>query len=258
MLHKFVDVLVAEGLDPSTIRNTLMPLRVIYRRAVSRGVVAINPVVGIELPAVRGRRERIASPDEAQRLLSVLPGRDRPVWATAIYSGLRAGELQALTWDCVDLASGVIRVERAWDPKSHVYVAPKSRAGRRKVPVLGVLRDILLDLRMAGPAEGLVFTGASTEHFDTSSLHRRARSRWQAAGLTPIGLHECRHTFASLMIAAGVNAKALSTYVGHANISTTFDLYGHLMPGGEDEAAALADAYLERANTRARLAALGS
>jgi hypothetical protein len=46
--------------------------------------------------------------------------------------------------------------------------------------------------------------------------------------------------------------------VGHANISTTFDLYGHLMPAGEDEAAALADADLERANTRARLAALGS
>ncbi len=58
------------------------------------------------------------------------------------------------------------------------------------------------------------------------------------------------------MIAAGVNAKALSVYMGHANISTTFDLYGHLMPGGEDEAAVLADADLERANTRARLAAL--
>jgi integrase len=55
------------------------------------------------------------------------------------------------------------------------------------------------------------------------------------------------------MIAAGVNAKALSTYVGHASVTITYDRYGHLMPGNEDEAAALLDAYLERANTQARL-----
>jgi integrase len=63
-----------------------------------------------------------------------------------------------------------------------------------------------------------------------------------------------RHTFASLMIAAGVNIKALSTYMGHANISITLDKYGHLMPGNEDEAADLLDAYLERADTTARVA----
>ncbi len=72
----------------------------------------------------------------------------------------------------------------------------------------------------------------------------------------PITLHECRHTFASLMIAAGVNAKALSTYMGHANIAITFDRYGHLMPGNEEQAAGLLDAYLERADTAARKAAL--
>jgi integrase len=58
------------------------------------------------------------------------------------------------------------------------------------------------------------------------------------------------------MIAAGVNAKALCSYMGHASVTITYERYGHLMPGNEDEAAALLDAYLERANTRARLAAL--
>ena len=67
----------------------------------------------------------------------------------------------------------------------------------------------------------------------------------------PITLHECRHTFASLMIAAGVNAKALSPYMGHANINITMDRYGHLMPGNEDQAAGLLDAYLERQVQRA-------
>jgi integrase len=74
---------------------------------------------------------------------------------------------------------------------------------------------------------------------------------WKAAGLEPIGWHELRHTCASIFIAAGVNAKALSSYLGHASISITLDRYGrHLMPGNEDEAAALVDAYLERAALR--------
>jgi integrase len=72
-----------------------------------------------------------------------------------------------------------------------------------------------------------------------------------------VGLHEARHTFASLMIAAGVNAKALSTYMGHTSVTITLDRYGHLMPGNEEEAAGLLDAYLERADTAARLAHIG-
>jgi integrase len=53
-----------------------------------------------------------------------------------------------------------------------------------------------------------------------------------------------RHTYASLMIAAGVNAKALSEFMGHAAIAITFDLYGHMLPGAHDEAAGLLDAFL--------------
>jgi len=55
-----------------------------------------------------------------------------------------------------------------------------------------------------------------------------------------------------------VNAKAITAYLGHATIQTTFDLYGHLMPGNEDEAVARVDAYLERADTPRRTAQLGS
>jgi integrase len=60
------------------------------------------------------------------------------------------------------------------------------------------------------------------------------------------------------MIAAGVNAKSLQTYMGHSSVTVTYDRYGHLMPGNEDEAAALLDAYLERSDTRTRLAQVES
>jgi integrase len=59
-----------------------------------------------------------------------------------------------------------------------------------------------------------------------------------------VTLHDCRHSFASFAIAAGVNAKALSVYMGHSSVAITLDRYGHLMPGNEAEAASLLDAYL--------------
>ncbi|HKP90335.1 MAG TPA: tyrosine-type recombinase/integrase [Thermoleophilaceae bacterium] len=132
-------------------------MRAIYRRALDLGDVAVSPCDGLRLPAEQGRRERIATPTEAAALIAALPERQRPLWATAFYTGLRA-----------------------------------------------------------------------------------------KAGLTSINPHECRHTYASLMIAAGVNAKALSTYMGHASIKITLDRYGKLMPGNEAEAAQLLDAYIDR------------
>src|SRR4029079_1254891 len=58
------------------------------------------------------------------------------------------------------------------------------------------------------------------------AIRKRAAAAWKAAGLDGIGLHECRHTFASLMIAASCNAKALSTFMGHSSITITLDRYG--------------------------------
>ena len=131
-VQDFADRLLTRSEDASTIRNTLMPLRAIFRRAVARGDVAVNPTTGLELPAVRGRRDRIVSPDQAAKLVDALAEGDRALWATALYGGLRRGELQALRWDDVDLAKGVIKVERAWDVREG-QIEPKSRAGRRMV-----------------------------------------------------------------------------------------------------------------------------
>lgn len=251
-----VDELRAEGLNASTIGTTLNVLRNVYRRAIIRGDVSVNPTAGVEMPAVRGGRDRIASPEEGARLIAALPPADRALWATAMYGGLRRGELMALRVEDVSLGAGKIHVRRGWDAADGKEISTKNGRERR-VPVAAVLRDHLDEhLLGLGRSEGLVFGSTSTVPFSPTTLSNRAARAWRDAGLDPITLHECRHTFASLMIAAGVNAKALSEYMGHANISITLDRYGHLMPGNEEEAAALLDAYLERANTAARMAAL--
>jgi integrase len=94
------------------------------------------------MPAVEGARDRVADPEEAERLIGCLSLEDRAIWATAIYAGLRLGELQALGWDDIDLNARLIRVEWSWDKKVG-RVRPKSSAGRRPAYASGpVVRSV--------------------------------------------------------------------------------------------------------------------
>jgi integrase len=244
-LQELVDHWQAARQAPSTIRNSIKPLQAIYRRARSREGLAINPTRDLELPAPSPKEVEIVAPEVAAELLAAAPAGDRAIWATALYAGLRYGELRALRWSSVDLAAGSIRVVESWDAKEG-SITPKTRTSRRSTPLPGLLRDYLMEHRMVRgePAgDSLVFGGDGVP-FQAAVIYRRADRSWQDRSLGRLRLHQARHTYASFMIAAGVNAKALSSFMGHSSIKVTFDLYGHLMPGTEAEAAALLDRYL--------------
>lgn len=245
-VQEFVDSLARTEMAPATVANSIAPLRVIYRRAVDREEIHVNPTERLRLPRDRRRRERIAEPREVQALLAALDERHRLIWAFAIYTGLRKGELQALKWENIDLQQGVLKVEHSLDPKAGL-VSPKSESGRRRVPIPQVLAPELVAhmARQSGESE-FVLTNTKAKPFNSSNVYRVSHRLWGRAGLEPLGFHEARHTYASFMIAAGVNAKALSTYMGHSSITVTIDRYGHLMPGNEKEAAKLLDAFVEK------------
>ncbi len=257
-VQDLADTLTGEGLSASTVQNTLDPLRVIYRRAIRRDLVSTDPTEGLELRAPDGKRDRIATPDEAVSLLAALPDSERALWACAFYAGLRRGELRALRWSDVDLPARVIHVQRGWDAVEGEQDG-KSAAADRRVPILELLAPELAahKLRTRGGGDALVFGRAATDPFIPSTIRSRALKAWEKAKLQPIGLHEARHTCASILIAAGVNAKALSVIMGHATIAMTFDTYGHLMPGGLEAAAASANAYLAADGKRPALRVAG-
>lgn len=257
-VQALVDQLIGEGRDASTVRNTVIPLRVLYRRAIRRGLATVNPCADLELPSVQGRRDRVAAPDEGALLVAALPEDSgiRALYASALYAGLRRGELLALDWSMIDFDTNTIRVERSWDPGAGTFVAPKSSAGTRAVKIAAVLREHLLaHLLRCGRREGLVF-GDGRRPLDARGVARRAETAWKAANkeraeaelepLTPIGLHECRHSFASTMLAAGVGARVVSELMGHADAGLVWTRYGHVLPGAEVEAVAAFDAYVAR------------
>jgi integrase len=246
-LQGLVDCWQGEGKPGSTLRNRIMPLRAIYRRACTRGGLTVNPTRELELPAVRPEEIEIVAAADAAELIDAVPADDRPIWATALYAGLRYGELRALRWDAVDFVTGAIHVRESWDPTAG-SIEPKTRTSRRATPMPELLRDVLLEhrLRRAEPADdALVFGQADDAPFSSGTLYRHADAAWEEAGLTGrLRLHQARHSYASYLIAAGANPKAISTFMGHASINVTFDLYGHLMPGTAAEVASLLNGYL--------------
>ncbi|HWK30121.1 MAG TPA: site-specific integrase [Solirubrobacter sp.] len=264
-VQDLADKLTGAGLAASTVQNTLDPVRKIFDRAVKRDLVAVDPTEGLELRRPDGRRDRIASPTEAVRLLAALPDAERALYATAMYAGLRRGELRALRWDDVDLPGRRINVERGWDDEEGEQDG-KSEAARRPVPIVKPLARELAahKLRTGRDGDALVFGLSGNEPFYPATVRRRALAAWEASNekalkaaadtgqdpqsvelLEPIGLHESRHTCASGLIASGANAKTIQKVMGHASIQVTFDVYGHLMPGGLDEALDAFDAYLD-------------
>lgn len=246
-LQRWVDGLTTTDRSPSTIRNIVAALRALIGFAELRGWMHVNPCNGLRLPSGQNARDRIASPTEAEELIAAMRPKDRATLGLAVYAGLRLGELLALDVAAVDLNAGWIHVHRSWDRGTKQFIPTKSRKPR-SVPIIDRLAALLADhfVLLDHPSDRLLFPSANNPEWPTDPgiLRRRTHARWKTEGLKPLGFHEGRHTFASIGIAAGLNAKTLSTYLGHATITITLDRYGHLMPGSEVEARALLDAYL--------------
>jgi integrase len=151
------------------------------------------------------------------------------------------GELRALRWDDVDLEANVI--ERGWD-ELEGEIAPKSRKGTRTVPIAEPLRLHLLELRARTGRRGsdLVFGRTASAPFTPTHIRKRALKAWAVENheraeegrplLEPIGLHELRHTYVSLMFDAGFSLERIGDYVGHSS-AYMVDCYRHLIEGHE-------------------------
>lgn len=203
-----------------------------------RRTVPGNPVGELEpreKPKVGRKHERIFERHEIEALLKAADDKYRLLIATAVFSGLRLMELLALRWQDLDLANGYIRVRSQLSRKGGLKEL-KTESGRRDVVLMPELAQLLCrhkaDSRYSTEAD-FVFASAAGTPLNWRNVQTRgfdeavARAKLSRTDGKPV-LHDCRHTFASLLIAHGLDLVFISRQLGHANPATTLRIYAHL------------------------------
>ena len=168
---------------------------------------------------------------------------------------MRQGELLALKWSDLDWKRGKIRVQRQvqhinW--KGMVFRAPKTRSSRRTIQLgehtLDTLRNqqarLELEKAVAGDRwqeHNLIFPSTVGTPMGASNLLKDFKKQLERAKLREIRFHDLRHTAASLMLNHGIPVLVVSKILGHSKTSTTLDVYGHLIPVIQEEAARIMD-----------------
>ncbi len=242
----------ASGLSPSTVLKFHRLIREALHHAVRWRLLAVNPADAVTPPRVERREMSVLSPAQAVALLVQARGTEfeAPI-TTALYSGLRLGELRGLRWRDLDLDTGRLSVIQSLQkvPGGGVVARqPKTHRSRRSVSVPAALVGVLREHRHS-QVEARLVAGDAWEDADlvfTDALGRplsETRLRWafwrllREAGLPRIRLHDLRHTMATLMLAAGEHPKVVSERLGHSTVSITLDTYSHVLPGLQAAAA---------------------
>ena len=256
-------------------RGTFVALNKVFRYAQRHDLVAKNPCTGTELPRNDAQEMRCLTPAQVELLAAELDAY-HPYGLLvrfAAYTGLRAGELAGLQVRDVNLLRKTVHVERTMQRVTGGWsvASPKLDRSTRTVP----LRDALVaDLaaylgthpRRTDPTAPLWpgrvrgGHGASksaldfSRPFDHQSFYRYYfKPALQRAGLPAVRFHDLRHTYASIMAAAGVDIYKVSRWMGHASVSTTDAIYTHLFQADHDADMARLDAYVRSAPPAARL-----
>ena len=196
---------------------------------------------------------RSLQPDEIKRLLDASEEPYRTLYQAGTGTGCRRGELLGLNWSDLDLEKGLIyvRLSRGRVQDGNGYIvreAPlKTRHSRRTIDLSPSLIQAFLALPASdGPDEDHVFRSPLTGGpLDPDNVDRTFKRHLTLAGLPEFRFHGLRHTHASLLIAAGERPKAIQVRMGHASITTTLNIYGHLMPSAFQGVGERLDALLQ-------------
>jgi integrase len=250
----------ARGLSSRTVRYTHSVLRAALNHALRARLISHNPTDHATLPRLERKEMRFLTPAQVNAFLKAArDDRFYALWEILTLTGLRPGEALGLQW--ADVSERSIKVQRTLvEGGEHWSVdEPKTRRSRRVVPLAeSTIRALQLHRKRQAEERlrvGQVYTGNDFIFASSTGLPldiknltaRHFRKVLSAAGVPRIRLYDLRHTAASLMLAADVNAKVTSERLGHSTIVLTMDTYSHVMPGMQVDAVAKVDRLLAAA-----------
>ena len=237
-ISRFLAFVVDEmEMAEKTAKTQLLVVNLICRHAVNEGYVDVNPCTDITLPAGLSKTKRtMPTSEDLERVKNSIDHRFGLFGYMVLCTGMRRGEVLGLQWKDVNLKKRTITVEKSVyfvSNAPHIKL-PKTRAGVRVVPIL----DALLPYLQPGPANHYVFGGPNL--LKQSQFDKGWEHYCHDTGVTCTA-HQLRHAYTTMLIEAGIEPAVAMKLLGHAQISTTIDIYTHLR---EERQAAMRDRLL--------------
>lgn len=243
------------GLSSTSARYIHRVIKDIFDRAVEWKVIGVNPVLTVKRPKVAKRESKVLNEEEVAVVFDALE-KEPFLWkmmiTLALTTGLRRGELLALEWKNIDLEAGTLDVKQSlsYANGQHLIKEPKTTNSIRRISlppsIITELKSYYLHCRKERLALGDAWQGG--EHFFLFSatsgkpLYHTVPGTWlrrfiKRNKLPQIRFHDLRHTSATLLINQGVHAKTIAARLGHADIRTTMNIYGHALQSADQAAA---------------------
>ena len=246
------------GLSPRTVHHFHRILSEALRQAVRWRMLAINPAEAVTPPKPQETEIEILNNGELARLLQeARPTRSFPAILLAATTGMRRGEVLAVRWRDLDLDDAVLTVNQAVEEtKAGVRLkSPKTKRSRRNITLPALTVEELrrhkvrqleerMKLGLGRDHDGLVFTDLEGGLVRSRNLTKEFGRIVKRTGLRPVTFHGLRHSHITTLLDEGVNPKVVSERAGHASVAITLQIYGHVIPNMQADAAARVDAAL--------------
>lgn len=235
-VRRFVATMTESGSAPGTVRSARKVLRLVLSTAEQGGAIKSNPCNGVRVPRSPRTEMVFLTGQEVEALAAAITPPFGTLIRVAAYTGMRAGELEALRVGRLELLKGrLVVAESVTEVHGHGLVfGPTKTYERRTVPLMPSIRDELGALLAGRPGDPdtLVFTapdGGPLRHRNFYDRHFKPAVR-RANLAEATRFHDLRHTCAAMCIALGAHPKAIQERLGHSSITVTLDRYGHLFP----------------------------
>lgn len=230
------------GLSPKSVRELKNILNQVFNEAMREEYLSANPCTLIRLPPRAPSAAKFYTHEQLLALLAAIQDEPLcPLIQTAIIYGLRRSELLGLKWSSIDFEAGTLTIEHVVVKVSKTVAKDKTKtkSSHRSFPLLPEMRELFSTLqknqrensRLFGKAyvqTDYVFCWPDGRPFSPDYVSHRFKAILEKNGLPHIRFHELRHSCASLLINNGFGLKDVQEWMGHAEISTTADIYGHL------------------------------
>jgi integrase len=232
--------------SPQTARHALKVLRSALAQAVRSELVDRNVAALVRAPKIARPALEPLTLDEARRFLDFTRDHPRyPLYALAITTGMRRGELLALRWPQVNLAKATVTVNatlRQEGPRHFAWDDPKTERSRRTLPLSSIAVQALREQKARATSANVVFARLDGRPLPPAEVTREFQALLKAAGLRQVRFHDLRHSAAAIMLdRSGGDIRQVSAMLGHSTIATTVDVYGGMAEAAKERAAAAMD-----------------